>query len=75
MLHVRHAFCCNFLTQSAKQRPETFIFEVLTTTGTSSSESSILCRCVRTIRAKQVKVHFAYSVRRDQHGIIAKHLT
>ena len=27
------------------------------------------------IRAKQAKVHFAYFVRRDQHGVIGKHLT
>ena len=30
---------------------------------------------MKTIRAKQAKVHLAYFVRRDQHGIIAKHLT
>ena len=28
-----------------------------------------------TIRAKQAKVHLAYFVQRDQHGVIAKHLT
>ena len=30
---------------------------------------------MKTIRAKQAKVYFAYFVRRDEHGIIAKHLT
>ena len=30
---------------------------------------------MKAIRAKQVKVDFAYFVRRDEHGIIAKHLT
>ena len=30
---------------------------------------------MKTIRAKQAKVHFAYFVQRDQHGIIAKDLT
>ena len=29
---------------------------------------------MKTFRAKQVKVHFAYFVQRDQHGIIAKDL-
>ena len=41
-----------------------------------SSKSSILSLYMKTIRAKQAKVHFAYLVQRDQHGIIiAKHLT
>ena len=30
---------------------------------------------MKTIRAKQAKVHVAYFVRRDLHGIIAKHLS
>ena len=30
---------------------------------------------MKTIRAKQAKVHSAYFVQRDQHGIIAKDLT
>ena len=30
---------------------------------------------MKTIRAKQAKVYFAYFVGRDEHGIIAKHLT
>ena len=37
--------------------------------------SLILCLYMKTIRAKQAKVHFAYFVQRDHHGIIAKHLT
>ena len=40
-----------------------------------SSKSFILCLYVKTIRAKQARVHFAYFVRRDQHGVIAKPLT
>ena len=30
---------------------------------------------MKTIRAKQAEVHFAYFVHYDQHVIIAKHLT
>jgi len=30
---------------------------------------------MKTTRAKQAKVHFAYFVQRDQHGIIARDLT
>ena len=30
---------------------------------------------MKTVRAKQGKEHFAYFVQRDQHGVIAKHLT
>ena len=40
-----------------------------------SSKCLILCLCMKTIRAKQAKVHSSYFVQRDQHGIIAKHLT
>ena len=36
--------------------------------------ASVLCIYVKTIRAKQAKVSFAYFVRCGQHGIIAKHL-
>ena len=60
--------------QTTSQR-EIFIFEVLTTTGARSSKSFTLCLYMKTIRAKQAKVHSAYFVRRDQHGIIAKDLT
>ena len=35
----------------------------------------IFCLCMKTIRAKQAKVHFVYFVQRDQHGVIAKDLT
>ena len=52
-----------------KRRRE--IFEVLTTTRARSSKSFIPCLCMKTIRAKQERVHFAYFVPRDQHGIIA----
>ena len=75
VLHVRHAFCCKFLTQSAKWRREISIFEVLTTTRAHSSKSFILCLWMKTIRANQAKVQFAYFVERDQLRIIAKHLT
>ena len=54
------------------QATQTFIFEVLKTTRTHSSKSFILCVYVKTIRAKQAKVYFAYFVHRNQHGIIAK---
>ena len=30
---------------------------------------------MKTTRAKHAKVHFAYFVQRDQHGVIAKPLT
>ena len=45
------------------------------TTGARSSRSFILCLYKNTIFAEQQKVHFAYFVQRDQHEIIAKHLT
>ena len=54
---------------------EILIFEVLTTTRARSSKSFTLCLCVKIIRAKQAKVHFAYFAQHDQLGIIAKHLT
>ena len=69
------AIWCNFLTWSTKRRREILIFEVLTTTRARSSKSLILCFCIKTIRAKQAKVHFAYFVHRDHLGIVAKHLT
>ena len=40
-----------------------------------SSKSFVHCLCTKTIHAKQEKAHFAYFVRRDQLGIIEKHLT
>ena len=46
----------------------------MTTTRAPSSKSSILCLCMKTIRAKQVKVHIAYFVLHYQNGIIAKKL-
>ena len=64
VLHVGHAF--------SLQRREMFIFEVLTTTR---ARSRSFCLGVKAIRAKKAKVHFNHSLRRDQHGIIAKHLT
>ena len=51
------------------------MFELLTTTLALGSKSFILCLCMKTIRAKQAKVHVAFFVQRDQLGIIAKHLT
>ena len=72
--HVRHAFWWNFLTWSARRRREIFIFEVPTTMRTRSSKSFLHCLCMKTIRAKKAKVHSAYFVQRDQHGIIAKDL-
>ena len=60
VLHVRHALWCNVLTYSAKRRREIFIFEVLTTTRARNSKSFILCLYMKTICAKQAKVHFAY---------------
>ena len=55
---------------SAKRRREIFIFEVLTTIRARGRKSLIICIYMKTIRAKQAKVHFAYFVLRDQHGII-----
>ena len=36
---------------------------------------STICLYMKTIRAKQAKVHSVYFIQRDQHGIIAKKLT
>ena len=44
-------------------------------TRARSSKSFTLFLYVKTIRTKQAKVQFVYSVQRDQHGIIAKYLT
>ena len=41
----------------------------------NASKSFSLCLYMKTNRAKQAKVHFAYFVQRDQQGIIAKDLT
>ena len=49
--------------------------EVLTTTEAHSSKSFILCLYMKSIRAKQAKVHSAYFAQRDQHGIIERDLT
>ena len=75
VLHVRHAFRCIVLTQSAKRRLEIFIFEVLMTTRARSSKSFTLCLYMKTFRTKLAKVQLAYFVQSDQHGIIAKGLT
>ena len=45
------------------------------TTGACSSKSFILCPFMKTIIAKQAKVHSAYFAQRDKHGIIARDLT
>ena len=45
----------------------------LITTRARSSLSFIFCLCMKTIGAKKAKVHFAYFVQRDQHGITVKH--
>ena len=58
-LHVQRTFWCNFLLWSVKLQREIFIFEVLTTTPARSRKSLILCLYMKTIRAKQAKVHFA----------------
>ena len=71
MLLVRYALSSNFLTWSTKRRG-IFIFEVKTTTQAHSGKFFILCLSMKTIRAKQAKVYFAYSTQRDQHGIIAQ---
>ena len=63
--------CFEVVCQTTSQR-EIFIFEVLTTTRARSSKLFTLCLYMKTIRAKQVKVHSAYF---DQNGIIAKDLT
>ena len=60
----RAALAARFLVQCfdvspAKRRREIFIFEVLTATRTRSGRSFILCLCMKTIGAKQAKVHFA----------------
>ena len=43
--------------------------------STERKKSLIPCRYMKTVRAKQAKVHFAYFVQSDQHEIIAKYLT
>ena len=75
VLHVRHAFCSDVLTYSAKRWRENFTFEVLTTTRARSRKSFTLCLYMKITRTKQAKVHFAYFAQCDQHGIIAKDLT
>ena len=50
-------FLVQFFEQSAKRRCETFIFEPLATTRARSSKSFILCLYMKTVRAKQAKVH------------------
>ena len=72
MLHVRHAFSAMFCRSLPNDDVK---FSVLTTTGTPSSKSFILCLNMKNIRPKQAKVKFAHFVQRAQHGIIAKHLT
>ena len=72
VLNVRHTFSCNALMYSTKRRREIFIFEVLTTTRAHNSKCFLLCLYMKTIGAKQAKVHSAYFVQHDQHGIIAK---
>ena len=52
---MQHAFWCNFWTWSAKRQHEIFICEILMTTL-----ACILCLDIKTICAKQAKVHFAY---------------
>ena len=48
-----------FDVSPAKRRREIFIFEVLTATRTRNGRSFIICLCMKTIRAKEAKVHFA----------------
>ena len=69
-LLMRHAFWCNFLTKSVKQWGKIFIFEVQTTAPACSRKSFFLCLYMKTIGAKQAKLHFAYFVQLDQHGLI-----
>ena len=70
LLHVWHPFKCNFFDA---------VFhincELLMTTRARSSKSFILCLYMKTIRVKKAKVDFVYFLQRDQHGLIAKHLT
>ena len=71
MFLVRHAFWCNVLMLSAKRPSKIFIFEVLRKTRTRSCKSLIFYFYVKSIRAKQAKVH----LQRDQREIIEKQLT
>ena len=81
MLHVRHALMNKSVPSSAKQQCEITTFyrfdekNLEHTSRTRSSKSLILCFHMITIRARQAKMHLAYFVQCDQHGIIAKHLT
>ena len=68
---MQRTFWCNFLMWSAKRQREIFIFELLTATLARSRKSLILCLYMKTIRAKQAKVHFAKFVQHDQLEIIA----
>ena len=61
--------CFDVVCQTTR---EIFIFEALTTTQARNSKSFLLWLYMKTIRAKQAKVHSAYFVQRDQHGIIAR---
>ena len=82
--HVQHDYFSSFnqsnhwLVALALTLPSSDLklpFEVLTTTEARSSKSFTLCLYMKIIRAKQAKVHSAYFVQRDQHGIIAEDVT
>ena len=61
VLHVQHAFGAIFWRSLPNDDVhEIFTFEVLATTRARSSKSLILCLCMKTIRAKQAKLHFVY---------------
>ena len=78
VLHVRHAFWCNFLTQSAKRWSEIFILEILTITRARSRKCFILYRktlikrelCVRLMSVLQPKMF--HSLPQNTHQPNAK---
>ena len=73
VLHVRHAFWCNFW-RSLSDDDVKFAYLRLRRQRESAAVDLSFSMFTWTIHAKQAKVHFAYFVQRDQHGITAKHL-
>ena len=72
VLHVWHAFLCNFWRSSDDVK---FAFlRFWQQRKPAAVNLLILCLCMKTIRAKQAKVDFAYFLQSYQHRINAKRL-
>lgn len=67
----KNAVCCIFfLTQSAKQRREMSYLRFCRQRQPAAVILTLFPFHVKTIRARQAKVHFAYFIRRDQYGLM-----